>query len=61
MDVCSHRVEYNVVQTANSQHAVLRSVVVVEKEGGGEQVGQVRREGGQSDLHNTHTHTHTHS
>lgn len=59
MCVCSHRVEHDVVQTANSQHAVLRSVVVVQEEGGGEQAGQVRGERGPSDLHKTHTHIHT--
>lgn len=50
------------VQTANSQHAVLRSVVVVQEEGGGEQAGEVRGERGPSDLHKTqNTHTHLHS
>jgi len=52
--VCSHRVEHDVVQAANSQDAVLWSVVVVEEEGGGKEAGQVRGERGASHLH-THT------
>jgi len=39
--VGSDRVEHNVVQTANSQHAVLWPVVVAEDQRGGEEAEQV--------------------
>lgn len=42
MCACFYRVEHDMVQTANSQHAVLQSVVVTEEEGGGKEAGQVR-------------------
>ena len=54
--VCSHRVEYNVMQTAYSQNAVLLSEVVCEEEGGGKEAGQVRGERGTSHL-NTDKHS----
>lgn len=53
---CFYRVEHDMVQTANSQHAVLQSVVVTEEEGGGKEAGQVRWESWAGHLHqNTNT------